>query len=73
LKIQESIPNVYLCVYGQIFHLTLVEFEDVKNTLSPKEHTIPTENADERAEVKNYHPHFTEEEVKHEQLDIFVS
>lgn len=74
MKLQESIPNAYLCVYEQIFHLALVEFEDVKTTLNPKDPTSPTESTDERAEeVKNCHPHFTDGELKHEQLNIFVS
>lgn len=65
---------MYLCVYEQVFHLTLVEFEDVKNTFSPKEPTIPMESTDERAEeVKNDHPRFTEGEPKREQRNIFVS
>lgn len=74
MELQESIPDVYLSVYEQIFHFALVEFEDVKNTLGPKDPTIPTENTDKRAEVvKNDHPHFTEGELKHEQLNIFFS
>lgn len=53
---------------------SLMEFKDVKNTLSPKEPTIPTESTDERArEIKKYHPCFTEGELKHEQFHIFVS
>lgn len=62
-----------ICVYEQIFHLVLVEFENVKNTFFPNKHTVLAESRKERTEeVKVFHLPFSCF-TKHEKLKCIVS